>query len=700
MRSRSITRRLIFSIVLFSSFITLFLTSLQLYNDYQADLDNVDMTFRDVELGLLGAIASNVWLDDKDELKITLKGVNALPEINYIAIYVNDKEYVSSGKKNEHDVVSKSIPVTHSYNKQNIEIGKLYIEADLESIYQRLINRFWLILLSNAFKTFLVAIFMFTLVERVIINKLKRIYEFVDSNEVKNFEDRIGYLDGKPESSYDEIDKIASALNRKQGSLENYFIRLEESEMYTRLLLNSTGEGIYGIDVDGNCTFVNSVCVQLLGYDSEEELLEKNMHELIHYSHPDGRSYPVSECPIYNVNKAGETYHCNTEVFWRSDGSSFPVEYITNPIEQQGSILGSVVTFRDISERKRIEALVHSAQQRMALHFQSTPLGVIEWDTKFCVTEWNPAAQTIFGYTREEALGRHARELIIPESLLGQVDEIWNELLSSSISPRSPGENITKDGHSILCEWYNTPLIDEVGAVIGVASLVQDVTEKKMAENALVIAKEQAESANQAKTEFLSSMSHELRTPMNAILGFGQLLNYDNALGDEQKSFVDEILKGGNHLMELINEILDLSKIESGKLECYPEKIQLDKILAQCLSFIAPLAMERKVKLIDNISPSIGLAIQADPGRCKQVLLNLLSNAIKYNQVGGSVSLSFNVVDGRQLRVTVSDTGPGLSQQQQKLLFRPFERIVEYRGIDGTGIGLVITKRLVELMGG
>jgi len=230
--------------------------------------------------------------------------------------------------------------------------------------------------------------------------------------------------------------------------------------------------------------------------------------------------------------------------------------------------------------------------------------------------------------------------------------------------------------------------------------LARNVTERKRAEAHLLASKLEAEKANAAKSEFLSRMSHEFRTPMNAILGFAQLLQMnERELNAIQQSNVTEILDAGHHLLYLINEVLDLAKIESGKLDVIMAETAISDVIRQCIPLIKGKAEIRNVKLIDNISDK-DFIILADGTRLKQVILNLLSNAVKYNRDNGQVTLDAERTDQEKLRIKISDTGNGLTKAEIARLYTPFERINETNNIEGAGIGLVITKHLTELMGG
>lgn len=228
------------------------------------------------------------------------------------------------------------------------------------------------------------------------------------------------------------------------------------------------------------------------------------------------------------------------------------------------------------------------------------------------------------------------------------------------------------------------------------------VVEQKLLDlnKSLVEARYEADTANKAKSQFLSSMSHELRTPLNAILGFSQLLEM-NENDDETKQNIDEIITAGNHLLKLITEILDLSKIESGKIEISIASHNLNELLYYCLAIIKPAADKRSISIENNVIAFLDITVKVDEMRFKQVALNLLSNAVKYNNENGKVIIDCSKVEGDMLQLSITDDGNGLTMEQQHQLFKPFNRVgAEASNIEGTGLGLAISKDLIELMGG
>ncbi len=353
--------------------------------------------------------------------------------------------------------------------------------------------------------------------------------------------------------------------------------------------------------------------------------------------------------------------------------------------------------------RLRIEAdnreqAIELMHQKQALHLQNTPLAIIEFDINLNVTEWNRAAEKIFGYSREEAIDENVLRLILPRDSSDEAEKLWERLLNYEAVIGAVIENKTKAKDPVFCEWFITPLTDEQNKIVGVAAMALDITDKKRNELAMMKSREEAEQANQAKSDFLSSMSHELRTPLNAILGFTQLLKYEKTLTEKQQSHLDEIGNAGNLLLELVNQILDLARIEKGHLQLSMEKVNLTEIITECHAMVSPLAEQNNLAL--DIKTETGGYVIADYTRLKQVMLNLLSNAIKYNRENGAVSIKVLQKPDGIIRICVIDTGEGISRELQNEIFQPFHRLNAASSIEGTGIGLSISKQLVEMMNG
>jgi len=318
--------------------------------------------------------------------------------------------------------------------------------------------------------------------------------------------------------------------------------------------------------------------------------------------------------------------------------------------------------------------------------------------------------------TRDRLLGRAVSE-VLPEAAAAEVT-------AALADAHKTGESHGREISLTLADgifWFELSVARKDSATENTRHYIvlsRNITDRKKAEQELSkhrehleelvqertvdikIARDEAERANAAKSEFLSRMSHELRTPMNAILGFGQILLMDKqGLNNIQRDNVNEILQAGHHLLELINEVLDLARIESGKTEIVLTDVSIDEIIKQCLSLVQPQVDEHQLEIVDHIS-GCGYEVHVDFIRFKQVLLNLLSNAVKYNCENGSVTLDAKLTGRQHLRINVTSTGELLTDEQMANLFRPFERLEVKNSIEGTGIGLVIIKHLIEIMGG
>jgi PAS domain S-box-containing protein len=323
---------------------------------------------------------------------------------------------------------------------------------------------------------------------------------------------------------------------------------------------------------------------------------------------------------------------------------------------------------------------------------------IVSTDPAGVVRSWNRAAEETYGRPAGEAVGRPLA-MVAPNDRADDLHELLRHV-GQGERVRLETRNLRADGTAFSVALTAAPLRNRAGVVVGVSLVARDVTERKRAEHALEQAKETADRANQAKSEYLSRMSHELRTPLNAILGFAQLLEMDGLQGEQRES-LGHILSAARHLLDLINEVLDIAAIEAGRLPLSVEPVGAAEIIGEAVELMRPLADQHGVLLERSATAACDDFVLADRQRLKQILLNLLSNGIKYNHEGGSVRVACEPgADGR-FRIEVADSGPGIADQALEQLFVPFERLgASFTGVEGTGLGLPLSQRLAHAMGG
>jgi PAS domain S-box-containing protein len=342
------------------------------------------------------------------------------------------------------------------------------------------------------------------------------------------------------------------------------------------------------------------------------------------------------------------------------------------------------------------------SQRRLAAIVESSDDAIFSTTLDGTITSWNRGAERLYGYRPEEAIGRPV-SILVPSELEDEVPMILGKVRGKESIEHYETRRWTKDGRMVDVSMTISPIRDADGNVLGASTIARDVSERRKAEQERESAREEADRANRAKSDFLSRMSHELRTPLNAVLGFAQLLEMDH-LRPEQKEATGEILKAGKHLLELIDEVLDISRIEAGRLRLSLEPVDAVHTVEECISLLRPQAEQEGVTLTlePQDAPDRSAYVTADRQRLKQVMLNLISNGIKYNRQHGSVRVSIDQTEQRRrIRIDVTDTGRGIPAEQMEQLFAPFERLgAEGSNIEGTGLGLALSRPLVEAMGG
>ncbi len=604
---------------------------------------------------------------------------------------------------------------------------------------------------------------------------------------------------------------------------------LAEAERQSKQILESVGDGIFGVNTNGEVVFINSAACKILGYEYKD-LIGSDIHEIAQHSYANKKPYPSKDSHMAQVFTTGEPCFVDTEVMWRSNKKSFAVEYNASPIKHDGILIGAVVVFRDITERNKELEYIKTINSAI----EQAPISVVITNRAGKIEFVNPYFSKITGYTSEEVIGENPRILRSDFHDDEFYKQLWNTIDSGKVwkgeflNYKKNGDNfweaasiapiknssglithyvgvkeditekrsiqkqleqdekklkslftalpvgvvmISKEGATLEAngiterilglstdaqkmielkseDWIiyrpdnsimpveeypasrvlnGEKIVTDVimgvgrpqGAVIwiscsasaipeeaggGAAVAFEDISIRKEMEHQLIVAKDHAELATQAKSDFLANMSHEIRTPMNAVIGLNHLLSR-TVLTDKQGDYVYKIGESAQNLLGIINDILDFSKIEAGKLDIEEIDFELDSVVDNLSSMISLKAQEKGVELIFSISPDIPPVLVGDPLRLGQILLNLANNALKFTE-SGEIKIEINVEekndDHTKLGFAVTDTGIGMTDEQQGKLFQAFSQADSSttRKFGGTGLGLSISKRLSEMMGG
>lgn len=487
-------------------------------------------------------------------------------------------------------------------------------------------------------------------------------------------------------------------------------------------ILNSANFSSIATDAKGVIQIFNVGAERMLGFTAEEVLNKITPAEISDPQEVIARAKALSlelkttiapgfEALVFKASRGIEDIYELTYI--RKDGSRFPaVVSVTALRDIENVIIGYLLIGTDNTARKQVEAEQKKLDQRLRdQQFYTRSLiesnidALITTDPSGIITDVNKQMEALTGSTRDELIGAPFKSYFTdPDRAEAGIKLVLSEKKVSNYELIA----CARDGKKTDVSYNATTFYDRDRTLQGVFAAARDVTERKRFEQALQetnveleSAKLTAEKANRAKSDFLSGMSHELRSPLNAILGFAQLMESASPLpSNSQKESIEQILQAGWHLLKLINEILDLAVIESGKVFLSLEPVSLEDVLYECQAMMEAQALQHEIRLT---FPKFDKPrfVWADQTRLKQIIINLLSNAIKYNKEKGSVIVAYTDLDNGRIRISFTDTGDGLAPEKLSQLFQPFNRLgQEAKGIAGTGIGLVVTKQLTELMEG
>lgn len=492
---------------------------------------------------------------------------------------------------------------------------------------------------------------------------------------------------------------LAAAINERKDREQTL---LKSDRIRTAIVENSL-DCIITMDQDGMIRDFNPSAEKVFGYHRSEvvgrELAELILPRQLREDHRHG---------LATFNRTGESPSLNKRqelTGLHKDGTEIPVEFTVTPVKVDGS-----TTFygflRDITERKEFEKKLLKQNERIKSVVDHVVDGIITINEHFRIETWNPAAKKIFGYDSEEVIGKNV-DMLMPEPYHSQHDTyVANYLRTGQAKIIGIGREVAgkrKDGSVFPMDLAVSEF--KLGTQRFFTGIVRDITERKKNARDLLKAKEAAESANLAKSAFLANMSHEIRTPLGAVIGFSDLIIDPQIPASERANFVAAIKRNGELLSNIINDILDLSKVEAGKMQIDPREAALAEILTDTKTLLDLQAREKGIALDIEVAANTPEIIRTDPLRLRQILLNIIGNAIKFT-TRGTVHVKIQRVSGTighdLLAFTIKDTGPGIRDDQLDKLFTPFSQAdgTSKRKHGGTGLGLVLSKRLANLLGG
>ena len=540
------------------------------------------------------------------------------------------------------------------------------------------------------------------LLEKVVLSRLARLDAVVsDIAASGDLSERVAIRGS------DELSNLAGAINRMLEGLEQSRAALRESGEKYRDLVERANDGIIIVQ-DGLLKYVNLCLAEMSGYTVEE------LTDTPFTNYVDSDELPKL-VDFYERRMAGErgvipVYETRLR---HRDGSRIEVELNAGTIAYQGRP-ADLVFVRDITERKQAEREIEERRQYLEVVLEAAPDAIITLDAQYQVVEWNSGAEKLFGYIRDEVIGRNLDPLVTNPDTVEEAVGFTQTVMNGEDLLPVEAVRYRKDGSPVDVILAGSPIL--VGSEpVGAVAVYTDITERKRVEEEGRKAKEAAEAAAQAKSEFLANMSHEIRTPLNAVIGMTGLL-LDTELTAEQLDFVETVRTSGETLLTIINDILDFSKIEAGKLGLEQQPFDLRECIEVSLDLVTSRATEKGLNLAYLIEDNTPGTLVGDVTRLRQILVNLLSNAVKFTNSGevvvsvtsrplpllSSPPLAGGTEGAYEVHFTVRDTGIGIPQDSIERLFQSFSQVdvSTTRRYGGTGLGLAISKRLAEMMGG
>jgi len=516
-------------------------------------------------------------------------------------------------------------------------------------------------------------------------------------HRVEQLEAELDNLDGErtepPDDSADELGRLSRRLRSTVNALQKREGELQEARAFLERIV-TVGPVVVVRSVDGLVSYVSPNCSRVLGIGEDTVLSSRLWLDMMA---PEDLGRYMAATRQLSAPDAPEVVEFEAAFDLAGRRRHLSCLMTRESLPSRGSAI--LAYLLDITDRHNAEREGAQRQRELSAITAASPDIISVFTADLRVAFVSEATTSITGFRVGDRIGAEAGATVHEDDRQTMVNAVRSVISGAAEDFTIRVRTRHVSGRYLLLEGHGRPLLGSDGEPVAAVAIFRDISDRIALEAELVEARDAANAASRAKSEFLSRMSHELRTPLNVVLGFTQLLQME-ALGEEQRSWVDQVLKAGRHLLDLINEVLDIARIESGALALSPEPVSLRDVVGETVESMRPIAAATDVS-IDFLIEGEDLYVQADRQRLRQVLLNLLANSVKYNRPHGSVLITSSATDGELVAIRVSDTGIGIAAEHIERLFVPFDRLgAENSSVEGTGVGLSLSLRLVQAMQG
>jgi len=697
----SIARKFILYIILFSSFITISTTAIQLYHDYNTDINLIHTELEQIDSVHLSSLTAALWASNTKLLKTSVEGIQKIRDVQYVEIFDEQKVWVTSGEIVGDDNIQRVYPMKYQYRNKDILIGKLKINVSLAGVYQRLYEKVWVILISNAVKTFLVAVFIYFLFYRLVGRHLSAISEFSEKHDPLSDSDNKKLLLDRQSKTHDEFDAVVASINDMHSRLYEQISEIESQKKYLSQTLDSIGDAVITTDDKGRVTRLNPVAEQLTGW-TNDEANQQSLKQI--FPIVDATTNASIANPIDKVLETGETvYLSNHTTLISKNGNEHQIADSAAPIMNDGKIMGMVLVFNDVTEQYKVREALRQSEKKLRLIHAQVPGIVFQFKMDLNGNRSLPYAsdsiESIMGITAENTMldVECLFSLIHPDDYT-EFEKTIQKSKNQLSAWEWEGRFIKKDGDLVWLSGSSVPELMVDGNTIWNGFFV-DITERIQAADTI-----RRSQKMDALGKLTGGIAHDYNNMLGVVLGYADLLKVSLANQPKLRNYIDQISHAGERGAKLTKKLLDFSKNKSFDVK----RLEINDVLLEeqhMLEKTLTARIELKLKLAKNL-----WSVCLDASEVEDAILNMCINAMHAIKSNGQIIIEtsnefFTSSEGKVLhlnagdyvRLSIADTGSGMDKATTERVFEPF---FSTKGEKGTGLGLSQVYGFVTRSGG